>query len=199
MIRTYLLRSLLLLTPLLAGCSDEEDILPEQRQNIEKFLTSSHTPRLVAEEELEAESQLPFYTTTGNFVFRYIANYYDPERGSRPEVTADAQVTITFRAYVFTFSAITERTAPFYTNDPLLKEAFGELGLTPGLWPFEPLTINLSADRIINGLRSALIGCREEDEVEVYMTYNQAYGDEFFSVIPKESPVAIFFTVDRVE
>jgi hypothetical protein len=31
------------------------------------------------------------------------------------------------------------------------------------------------------------------------MTYNMAYGDINFSTIPKESPVAYFFTVNSVE
>ena len=52
---------------------------------------------------------------------------------------------------------------------------------------------------ILNGLRLALLGCREGDEVEAYMTYNMAYGDSSFSTIPSESPIAWFFTVDAVE
>ncbi|MFQ7503174.1 MAG: hypothetical protein ACLRMJ_08855 [Alistipes finegoldii] len=41
-------------------------------------------------------------------------------------------------------------------------------------------------------LYEALLGCREGDYVESYMTYNMAYGDINFSTIPKESPVAYF-------
>ena len=52
---------------------------------------------------------------------------------------------------------------------------------------------------ILKGLRLALLGCREGDEVEAYMTYNMAYGGDDFSVVPEQSPVAIFFTVDSVE
>ena len=52
---------------------------------------------------------------------------------------------------------------------------------------------------ILKGLRYALLGCREGDEVEAYMTYNMAYGDANFSTIPRESPVAWFFTVETVE
>ena len=31
------------------------------------------------------------------------------------------------------------------------------------------------------------------------MTYNMAYGGSSFSTIPRESPIAWFFTVDAVE
>ena len=34
---------------LLSGCSDEEDILPEQREKIVSYLERTHTPTLVSE------------------------------------------------------------------------------------------------------------------------------------------------------
>ena len=37
----------------LAGCSDDEDIQPAQKEKIVSFLTGTHAPRLVAEENLE--------------------------------------------------------------------------------------------------------------------------------------------------
>lgn len=33
----------------LAGCSDDEDIQPAQKEKIVSFLTGTHAPRLVAE------------------------------------------------------------------------------------------------------------------------------------------------------
>ena len=48
-------------------------------------------------------------------------------------------------------------------------------------------------------MADALLGCREGDAVEVYMTYNMAYGDDYFGIIPKESPIAWHFTVDAVD
>lgn len=115
-------------------------------------------------------------------------------------MTPTSKVTLTFRLYEFAYSAITDATVPFYTNDPLYEYMFyEELGLTPGVWSFEPVTIDLATDRILNGWRLALIGCRGGDDVEAYLTFNEAYGDEYFSVIPKESPVTVFFTIDSVE
>lgn len=185
---------------LLVGCSEDEDTLTNQRQRIVSFLTSSHIPRLVTANEVEEDSQLPFYTMHGMDVYRYISSFYNPDRSNWPEVTPTSKVTLTFRLYEFAYSAITDATVPFYTNDPLYEYMFyEELGLTPGVWSFEPVTIDLATDRILNGWRLALIGCRGGDDVEAYLTFNEAYGDEYFSVIPKESPVAVFFTIDSVE
>lgn len=51
---------------LLAGCSDEEDILPTQKTKIVSYLTGTHSPKLVAYEELEEGSDEPYFTTSGN-------------------------------------------------------------------------------------------------------------------------------------
>ncbi len=185
---------------LFAACGEDEDIFSQQQQRIVSFLTSTHTPRLVPVEELEADSQLPFYTQPERGVYRYISSYYNPERATWPEVTPTSKVSVTFRMYEFRYSAITDNTIPFFTNDPMLEARFyNELGLTPGVWSFEPVTFDLAVDRILNGWRAALIGCRGGDDVETYLTYDRAYGDENFSVVPKESPVAVTFTIDRVE
>lgn len=195
------LSTILLALPLVlcGACSEEEETLPQQRERIVSYLTSTHSPTLVAESEVDIESQQAFYTTSGNTVYRYIGNYYDPARPGRTEVTASSKVTITFRAYVFNFANITDSTFPFYSNDPLLKSAYEEMGLTSGAWSFEPLQIDMRGGDIIKGLRLALLGCRQGDEVEAYMTYNMGFGDTNFSTIPRDSPLAWFFTVDAVE
>lgn len=191
--------TLIFALPLLfCGCSEEEDILPEQRQKIVSYLERTHSPALIPESQVETGSQQRFYTMSGSTVYRYIDNFYRDGRSELPEVTAAAKATITFRAYVFAFSNITDSTFPFYSNDPALQQAYEDMGLTPGAWSFEPLTLDMRGD-ILNGLRHALLGCREGDIVEAYMTYNIAYGDKYVSTIPRESPVAWFFTVESVE
>ncbi|MDO4759122.1 MAG: hypothetical protein Q4A18_07670 [Rikenellaceae bacterium] len=191
---------------LLLACSKDEEVLPEQQKKMVQYLTSTHQPRLVAESDVEAGTEQPFYTTHGETVYRYIDGYYNPDRATRQEVTANSKVTITFRAYLFNFQNIqtdgNRLTMPFYTNDPLLEEAFysENVGLTPGAWVFEPLVIDLGKDKVLEGLRLALIGCREQDSVESYMTFTMAYGDDhYMNYIAKESPIAYFFTVDNVE
>lgn len=48
----------------LAGCSDDEDVQPAQKEKIVSFLTGTHAPRLVAEENLEEGSNQPYYTVS---------------------------------------------------------------------------------------------------------------------------------------
>lgn len=189
---------------LLCGCSDEEDILPDQQKKIVSYLSSTHLPRLVPEDQTGGE-QVAFYAVSGNSVYRYIDinDYYNSDRENQPEVGGTSRVTITFRAYVFTYANIvtsgTKQTMPYFTNDPSLRDALIDVGLTVDSWSFEPLVIDMSSSDIIKGLHLALLGCRAGDHVEAYMTYNMAYGKENFAVIPRESPVAMFFTVENVE
>ena len=185
------------------GCSDEEDVLPGQRERIVSFLERTHTPHLVAESEVEPDSETRYYTVIGDAAYRYIDTQYDPNRVNWSEVTSRSKVSITFRLYVLSatgnITAISETVMPDYSNDPTLKAAYEAVGLDTEYWSFEPLVIDLAHGDILKGLRSSLIGCREGDRVEVYMTYNLAYGDGYFSIFPKQSPMAIMFTVDEVE
>ena len=195
---------------LLGSCSKEdEDVLLKQKERMISYLESTHNPRLVAEVEVEEGVEQPFYTVVGDGAYRYIDGYYNPDRPNRKEVTAQSKVTITFSAYLFNFTNITTDgsriTLPYYSNNPLYEELVdrpveeGGAGLTPGAWSFEPLVIDLKSASIIEGLRLALIGCRERDRVEAYMTFNMAYGDHYLNIIGKEQPIAYFFTVDAVE
>ncbi len=197
----YKLTGLLAALLLLAGCSQEEETLPNQRNSIVSFLTSTHAPQLISEEAVaeSPDENPPFYTAKGNTVYRYISNYYDSGRASRAEVKSGSRVSITFRAYVFSMRNITDSDMPFFTNDPDLEQALYEAGLTSGVWKFEPMELTLGQSGIIKGLELALLGCRQGDEVECYMTYNMAYGDTNFATIPRESAVAIFFTVNGVD
>ena len=120
--------SMLLLS---AGCKQDDEVLPRQKQSIVSFLTGSHSPRLIAEEDLAASIDVdpPYYTVSGNTVYRYIANIYDADRPSRPEVGRRSRVTVTYRAYLFENRAIDARTMPYDSNDPALAEALYEAGL----------------------------------------------------------------------
>lgn len=159
----------------LAGCSDDEDVQPAQKERIVSFLTGTHAPRLVAEENLEEGSNQPYYTVSGDAVYRYITDIYNPDRVNWPEVTPASTVKITFRAYVFTYANIVTTgsennwTVPYYTNDAALKSFLEGRGLNTEWWKFEPLTVDMRHPDIIKGLADALLGCREGDAVEVYM------------------------------
>lgn len=139
----------------LAGCSDDEDIQPAQKEKIVSFLTGTHAPRLVAEENLEEGSNQPYYTVSGDAVYRYITDIYNPDRVNWPEVTPTSTVKITFRAYVFTYANIVTTgsennwTVPYYTNDASLKSFLEGRGLNTEWWTFEPLTVDMRHPGII--------------------------------------------------
>lgn len=186
------------------ACDDDKDVLPDQKNRIRQFLESGHQPKLLSESEMREslDEDPPFYTVSGDSVYRYIRNYYAEGRHAYPEIAYGDKVTLTFRMYLFEYQSIVETgetiTMPYYSNDPILEQAYYNSGLSQGAWSFEPLRIELGRTRILKGLELALVGCREHDEVEAYMTYNMAYGEDPLGIIPKQSPVAVFFTVDGV-
>lgn len=202
---THILPVLLALVFLAACDTEKEDLRSQQQTRIESYLRSTHQPHLVPFGETVEGEQQPHYTASGQTVYRYIANLYSrPDREQQPEVTASSTVEITFRAYVFSYRNIVSSgqniTMPYYTNDPELYEALSTIeGFDPSYWSFEPLRLDMRRSKMLEGLYRALIGCRAGDEVEAYMTSNMAYDDENFVLIPRDSPVAIFFTVNRVE
>ncbi|MDE7069132.1 MAG: hypothetical protein K2O63_01260 [Alistipes sp.] len=181
------------------GCVNEENVLPEQQRNIESFLTGTHQPRLISEQEA-GESSVPaeFYTAFGSSVFRYIRHYYDAERATRPEVEPGDEVELVFWAYLFQNRAITSQTMPLLTNDVTLREALMNTGVNTTYWSFEPLKARVGDRTLIRGVELTLPGCRERDTVEVYMAYDMAYGDAPLGTVPAESAVAFFYTIDSV-
>ena len=203
MYRLTLIALCMLLT--LACGKKDEDLLPKEREKMVRYLESTHAPRLVAEEAVEAGTEQPFYTMLGSTVYRYIDGYYNPDRAARKVVEPTSKVTIVFSAYQFNYQNIktdgSNLTMPYYSNDPLLKELFfsDKVGLTPGAWSFEPQVIDLKNDPLIAGLRHALVGCRQLDRVEAYMTSNMAYGDHYLNFVEKNQPIAYFFTIKAVE
>ena len=114
---------------LLSGCSEEEDILPEQRQKIVSYLGEDPPPALIPESQVETEP-----ATALHHVGHGLPVYHQflPSRAERAsEVTAASKATITFRAYVFDFSNITDsiRSRSIRTIPPCSRPT--DLGLTP--------------------------------------------------------------------
>lgn len=187
---------------LFAGCSEDEDILPNQQRQIVSFLTG--TLRLRSEAEaFDPSSDVenpPFYSVSGETAYRWITNYYDADRDQRPMVVPGSRVRLTLSIYLFQFRAINDKSVPLYTNDAALKSSLEEAGLNSAWWSFEPYVLTLGETPTISGLESSLIGCRAGDIVQVYMTYTMAYGaDAWLYAVEPESPLALFYTVDYVE
>ena len=52
---------------------------------------------------------------------------------------------------------------------------------------------------VVEGLETALIGCREGDKMEIYMTYEMAYGKQYIGMVPSKSAVVWYVDVVGVE
>ncbi len=182
------------------GCGDDEvDVAEQQRSTIERYLTSSHMPRLINWEDMETslEENPAFYERFDFSVYRYIPTYYDEGRNNKPVVKEGDEVTLTFTAYVFTGTTPTISSV-YLTNDPLTITQLKSAGLNTDYWSAEPLKIKIGETNIIKGVTTSLIGCREGDKVEAYMTLDAAYEDNVVGVVPKESSVAWYYTIETI-
>ena len=183
----------------LVGCNDDDKVIESQRTAIERYLTSSHVPRLIAREDVEnsIEYNPAFYDKMGLDLYRYIATYYDEDRDTRAEVAKGAEVEIVYTAYLFKGSAPKANMA-YATNDPDMIAQLVDMGLDAEYWSEEPLKIKIGSTNIITGLEKSLIGCREGDVVEAYMTSKVAYDDKSVGVILRDMSVMWSFTITSV-
>ncbi|MFR9532710.1 MAG: hypothetical protein SNG20_05430 [Rikenellaceae bacterium] len=199
-IRNILLLSLLLLV---GACSDYDyDEYEDQCEDIETFLTTYHSPTLIAESDVaeSLEYQPEFYSYTGNRVYRYISDYYNTDRDAQREVVDGDTLLLTFWVYDFsTTTSAPSSSTLLYTNDPLYEDAYIEAGLNVEYWDFSPKEIVLGSGDILKSIETALVGCREGDSVEFYLTFNVAYGDSWIGLSSLEEPIAFFCTIDSIE
>lgn len=187
--RTYGVMMLLWLALLLPSCNNDADtVLTSQQKAIENYLTKSHKPPLI-EEYLVAESseeQPAFYTHWGLNVFRYISTYYDEGRESWSVITKGSTFDIKYTAYIFNSSP----SDMYATNDESkIEELYREYPDMENVWSAEPMSITLGTTPLLGGLGKALEGCRVGDKVEVYLTYEMAYGKSYIGFVPSKSAV----------
>lgn len=190
-----------LLTVVLCGCSDDSDnILSRQQTSITSYLTSTHSPKLIAEENLDSslEREPQYFSTFGRTAYRYISTLYDEGRDERAEIEWGDIVSIRYTAYVFEYRNVTAENI-YATNELASIIELEEAGLnTEYEWTTDPFTIELGTTDIIKGIEESLVGCREGDRVEVYMTFSMAYDDMAIGAVPYQSPVAWILTIDTV-
>ncbi|MBQ4127446.1 MAG: FKBP-type peptidyl-prolyl cis-trans isomerase [Alistipes sp.] len=184
---------------LAVGCSDDDEQITSQRSDIVRFLTSTHVPRLVAEEDKESslEAEPPFYEKLNQDLYRYVANYYDSNRSSRTMVDKGDQVSLTYTAYIFR-GGMPRVDNVYISNDTAVISQLKQAGLNAEYWSAEPLVVTLGESNIIKGVSQSLVGCRQGDQVEVYMTFEEAYEDKVVGIVPHKSAVAWFYTIDAV-
>lgn len=180
----------------LAGCNDKDDIVEDQREEIVRYLTSSHKPRLIAQEDVpnSIEDQPHFYERLNKSLYRYIATYYEEGRDARPQVKMGDKVSLVFMAANFEGSQPSLDDV-YLTNDPNILSQLAEAGLNTQFWSSEPLVVELGHTKILDGVAESLIGCRLGDQVEAYMTLEKAYDNEVIGVVPKDASVVWIYVI----
>lgn len=182
---------------LLCSCSNDEDMLTKQKDSIVKYLTSSR--RLIDEQEVSTSLQEnpPFYTAFNNSSYRHITNYYEDSREEWMEVEPNSIIDIQFNAYIFSGSE-PNLASTYWSNIPATIsaiEASNKHQYDKLIWSTDPLTVRLGRGEVIEGLEVALIGCRDQDSVQVYMTSQAAYGKHIIGSVPKNSSVAWYIKI----
>ncbi|MFI3305457.1 MAG: FKBP-type peptidyl-prolyl cis-trans isomerase [Rikenellaceae bacterium] len=186
----------------LCSCEEGDDDNYDQMEDIVSFLESSHSPKLIAESEVASalDDNPPFYSIWGVYSFRYISTFYDAGRSERSEIVSGSVVTLSFDLYEFDGSAIDETTdLPAYSNRASDEARLVEAGLNTQLWDFTPITLTIGSGTLFAAIEENLKGCREGDEIYIYMTYNDAYGDDVMGLISKNAMVRFSCTVESVE
>lgn len=188
-----------------ASCSNENDtVLISQQNAITKYLSSSHQPKLIPEEEvaMSTENEPHFYTHWALDIFRYIATYYDEGREDKPEVMHNSEIEIVYTAYIFKSGKPTVNDM-FATNDAdsiAELEAVVKDGLNTSYeWTTDPMVIKMGTEQIMPGLETALKGCREGDSVEIYLTYDKAYGKHYIGMVPAKSSLVWYIDIISVK
>lgn len=182
---------------LLCGCTDDEDMLTKQKDSIVRYLTSSR--RLIDEQEVSSslDENPPFYTVFNNSSYRHITNYYEAGREEWMEVEPNSIIDIQFNAYIFSGSE-PNLASTYWSNIPATIsaiEASNKHQYDKLIWSTDPLTVRLGRGEVIEGLEAALIGCRDQDSIQVYMTSQAAYGKHIIGSVPKNSPVAWYIKI----
>ena len=106
-------------------------------------------------------------------------------------------VELTVTAYIFAGRA-PSISSVYFTNEESVLKSLSSEGLNTEYWTTEPVVVKLGESSIIKGVEQSLLGCREGDKVEVYMTHNAAYEDKAMGILKKESPVMWIYTITNL-
>lgn len=186
---------------MLGGCESSDDTNTSQKEFIVSYLEDTHSPTLIAESEVAWSLDLEpeFYTVYPTYTYRYISTYYDADRSTKREVVSGGTISITYDLYEFTGSEISDDELPIYTNNPLYEAALIEEGLNTELWSFSPKSLTIGSGALLSSIEGALVGCREGDYVELYLTYYEGYKNDIIGVVEKESALRFRCTIEEVE
>lgn len=199
-VKRLIYMAMLVASALMYGCENDVDMLTNQKDQIVKYLTNSR--RMVAQEEVGSviEDNPPFYTAFGQSVYRHITNYYEAGRDEWSEVGDNSSVKIEFAAYTFSGTEPTINDL-YWSNIPAVISEFESKSghnYSDLIWSDEPVVVQLGRGEVIDGLAAALVGCRDQDSVQVYMTSEAAYGKQIIGSVPKNSSVAWYIKILNV-
>jgi hypothetical protein len=183
------------------GCSNETDTaLTSQQNSISKYLTGSHQPQLIPESEVASspKEHPQYFTQWGLDIYRYISTMYEEGREERAIAERGDELSITYTAYVFTNNKPSAANM-FATNDQASIDQLKDLGLnTEYEWSSEPMTIRLGSGDILSSIETALEGCHEGDNVEVYLTFEEAYGKHHVGMVPSKSAQVWYIDINTI-
>ena len=185
----------------LVSCSNENDtVLTSQQNSISKYLTSSHQPKLIHESDIpnSLDNEPQFYTSWGLDIYRYIATFYAEGREDKPVVERGSEIAITYKAYIFSGSKPTIANL-YATNDAATIAELEAQGLNTSYeWSTDPMVVTMGREEILPSLETALVGCVEGDSVEIYLTYDVAYGKHYVGMVPAKSAVVWYIDIVSV-
>ncbi len=182
-----------------AGCNNTEEENLEQRDDIITYLTTSHSPTLIAWGTYSLENEPKYYFTSGVATFMYISTYYYTDRELNTKITNGSNISITYTLYDFEDITTPDITNVLYSNDPDIIAQLEAYGLNSQYWSSEPKSITVGSGALFGGVESLLASwCYEGDELEFYMTLDQAYGSDVIGLATKEAPVAFYCKVESV-
>ena len=199
--RIAYLGAVALIAMAIVSCSNENDtVLTSQQTSISRYLTSSHQPKLIPESEIAnaLDNEPQFYTNWELDIYRYIATYYDEGREDKAVVERGSEIAITYKAYIFSGSKPTMANL-YATNDAATIAELEAQGLNTSYeWSDEPMVVTMGREEILPGLETALIGCVEGDSVEIYLTFDAAYGKHYVGMVPAKSAVVWYIDIVSV-
>lgn len=163
------------------SCIVVDEFEPKQRTQIENYLQNGKKDYFVT-------SDSAFVVLEGN---RLLAVGEPRPKGAEK----DDRVEFNVEAYTFSSSPATY---PYYTNKRYLAEQLSAT-LDTSYWDFEPYSIRLGHDEIINGLEEALVGSIVGDSILVFLTSSLAYGSAGMGAVPKNTAVMMILTVEDLE
>jgi FKBP-type peptidyl-prolyl cis-trans isomerase 2 len=132
-------------------------------------------------------------------VFRYIVTQDSDGREGWQEVKAGDVVSVMFDARIFSGSSFSQFPL-FYSNNATTIEIYrGSNDQFDSVeWPTTPLVVTLGSGQLMPVIENALVGCREGDKVQLFVTPDKAYGGKQNYSVPAYSTLAFEITIEEI-